>query len=675
MTQIVINSGQFNFNLLPEYAAWLLQNRLEEYCVRNLELTRQADLPLLRPLLKLGHEELLEMGRKGAIQLLSCIAANNVESYVRQNLQNWQENKLGVVDKEAIVAEDISLVFSIRRKLFQYFLFEYTSDQHLITGLLNELDNYTTREELLTWNLYNKMQQEKLAAANAELSLNHDLLLEAQSLGDMGSYVIDFTDESKSRYTPQYYHILGISARVGREKFLEWVHADDRGHFAAAMDEVMQNGGELEMEYRYTRKGEFKRIWTRGIAHIENGKVTQLKGTIRDITRKHELLDKLRQSEALHREAQALTHLGNWSWRPEEEHIYWSEELYRIFGVTDFTEVITPSIFLGLVHPEDREKMSQYLTNLGQGAFSEEITFKIVTPGGLNKFVKTISKADLNKEGTVARTYGTCQDITREFQLNQKLVTLNNSLAGKNRELEQLNEELESFNYVASHDLQEPLRKIQIYGNRLLDDKNLVAEGGRDDLQRILSAARRMQNLITDLIEFSQVSSSADSFETVGLSESISEARNNLSEMIADKAAVISVGKLPEIRAIPFHMTQLFTNLIGNAVKYSRSDVQPQVKITARTVKGSEPGLTEFESYLAIDVQDNGIGFDPQHKENIFDLFKRLHTRDKYAGTGIGLAICKKIVLHHDGLIKAESTPGEGSVFTVFLPEGRILRR
>jgi light-regulated signal transduction histidine kinase (bacteriophytochrome) len=246
---------------------------------------------------------------------------------------------------------------------------------------------------------------------------------------------------------------------------------------------------------------------------------------------------------------------------------------------------------------------------------------------------------------------------------------MNASLGQKNRELELLNEELESFNYVASHDLQEPLRKIQIYSNRLLEGKDELSEQAQESLTKVLSAAERMQNLITDLIEFSQVSSSAESFEEVDLNQVLSEVSNTLSEMILESGTELVVEPLPVVRAIPFHMIQLFTNLVNNAIKYRKPGETPRVKVSSGRVDGSELGQPSNRRYLAVSVQDNGIGFDPAQRDNIFELFKRLHTREKYAGTGIGLAICKKIMQHHDGFIRASGEPGQGATFTIYLPQ------
>lgn len=248
---------------------------------------------------------------------------------------------------------------------------------------------------------------------------------------------------------------------------------------------------------------------------------------------------------------------------------------------------------------------------------------------------------------------------------------MNESLSAKNNELERINKELESFNYIASHDLQEPLRKIRIFASRFTEQSGMLPEAARNSIEKVVSSAARMQNLIRDLIDFSHLTSSAKSFETVQLATIIEEICVSLRDSFENEKVIFKISQLPDIQGIPFQVSQLFTNLIENAVKYRREGVIPEVTVNCRTV-----GLTENcelmvdipGNYLEISVQDNGIGFDSEQKENIFELFKRLHSKDKYAGTGIGLAICKKIVANHAGFIKAKSTPGSGSCFFVYLP-------
>ncbi|MFY0529002.1 ATP-binding protein [Archangium gephyra] len=227
--------------------------------------------------------------------------------------------------------------------------------------------------------------------------------------------------------------------------------------------------------------------------------------------------------------------------------------------------------------------------------------------------------------------------------------------------LEQSNRELESFASVASHDLQEPLRKIQTFGERLKTTcAASLSPEGRDYLERMNNAAGRMRRLIDDLLSFSRISSKAPTFARVDLGRVAREVLADLETAIEQAGATVTVGELPTLEAEPMQMRQLLQNLVSNALKFRRENVAPSVSIHA-TVH-ADAGLCELR------VADNGIGFDEKYLDRIFNVFQRLHGRGKYEGTGIGLAICRKIAERHGGSIDARSKPGQGATFIVKLP-------
>lgn len=230
-------------------------------------------------------------------------------------------------------------------------------------------------------------------------------------------------------------------------------------------------------------------------------------------------------------------------------------------------------------------------------------------------------------------------------------------------ELERSNAELESFASVASHDLQEPLRKIRTMGERLQQvSGEELGEKGRDYLERMVKAGDNMHRLIRDLLAFSRVATRAQPFQRIDLGGALQEAVSNLEIAIEDAGAEILSGDLPEIDADEGQMIQLFQNLVGNAVKFRHPEVPPRVQIDA-SIEGEGKS-----SMLVLRIADNGIGFEEKYQERIFSIFQRLHGKGKFEGTGIGLAICKKIVERHGGTITATSAPNEGSVFVIRLP-------
>ncbi|RFM25783.1 sensor histidine kinase [Deminuibacter soli] len=239
-------------------------------------------------------------------------------------------------------------------------------------------------------------------------------------------------------------------------------------------------------------------------------------------------------------------------------------------------------------------------------------------------------------------------------------------------QLESQNMELQQFAYAAAHDMKEPLRKIQFYYSSILENsENLSAEKQRTYLLRAAESAKRMQGLIDDLLAYTRVSEQDERFELVDLKEVFEEVAAFYQDAVMETSALFSYDALPVIKGVPFQVRQLFMNLVSNSLKYHYPGRQLEIRLSAETIDNPQPEKeSEYaaKQFYRISLRDNGIGFDAMHSEKIFGLFERLHGRDSYAGTGIGLSICKKIMDNHHGFIRATGVPGEGALFELYFP-------
>lgn len=271
-----------------------------------------------------------------------------------------------------------------------------------------------------------------------------------------------------------------------------------------------------------------------------------------------------------------------------------------------------------------------------------------------------------------ARLILVLEQIMFQLSLVERRNRAQAALERANADLMRSNRELETFAAIASHDLQEPLRKIQAFGDRLETRyAHLLPEDGRMYLQRMRADAGRMQTLINDLLAYSRIGNTSAPFTPVDLARTVTNVLDDLDSRIRHTDTRIHVGELPVIQADASQMHQLMQNLIGNAIKFQRPDTPLEISISAARVEGN--GQDAHSQARAADwkisIADNGIGFDPRHRDRIFHMFERLHGRDAYSGTGIGLAICRRIAERHSGTIDATGRPGEGATFVVTLPE------
>ncbi|MFH4964922.1 CHASE3 domain-containing protein [Gaetbulibacter sp. M235] len=355
---------------------------------------------------------------------------------------------------------------------------------------------------------------------------------------------------------------------------------------------------------------------------------------------------------------------GNWVWHVGSNVFTYSDNLYRLLGEEPQSFEATFDNFLKFVHPEDVDKLRVELEKMTDEEELPFINYRIVQKNGTIKYLKAFGKAFYGVNGQ-KRLLGITSDVTEEVEHFSVLEE-------RNLELERNNKELSAFNYAASHDLQEPLRKIQTFISRLEEkEANKFSDSGHQYLERIKSASSRMRLLIDDLLQFSRTNKPDKEFVMADLNELFENAKQDVAITILEEKAQITSDTLPKALVIAFQIQQLFLNLLSNSLKYSNKDKPLIININYSKVKVSdEPHLLNASNsnYHKIIFTDNGIGFDQKYANKIFDLFNRLHNKQEYSGTGIGLSICKKIIENHKGFIFAKGEINVGSIFTIYLP-------
>lgn len=394
----------------------------------------------------------------------------------------------------------------------------------------------------------------------------------------------------------------------------------------------------------------------------------------------------LAASEERFRLVASATNDALWDWDLVHNTVWWGETFFKIFGYDNSKELTNREYWFEKLHPDDSRyvKASLYeAINNGSKEWRIEYRFRKSN----NQFAHILDRAYIlhDEFGTPYRMLGSMFDVTELKNAEHKLSTMNEQLEHKviertheleqmNNALEQSNNDLQQFASVASHDLQEPLRKIQMFSKMIKDTINKNENGDSEEtahyVNKIIHSSDRMRSLITDVLNYSRLSENNNTFEMTDLNKVVKGIIEDFELTIKEKNATIDVRDLPVLPVIPGQIRQVFQNLISNALKFSKKSVPPYITIYGQPLakRSFMSNAQEGGPFYSISIADNGIGFDPQFSNNIFNLFQRLHSKDKFEGTGIGLAITKKIVEKHNGLIRADSKEGVGATFVIILP-------
>jgi PAS domain S-box-containing protein len=507
-----------------------------------------------------------------------------------------------------------------------------------------------------------------------------ELFNDTQDLLKFGVWEWSVAD-NKISWSNGLYRILGYDPKsekdnlhITPEFYLQHVIDADR-------DKVLYNRKDHLIHHEYDlyykihdRNGRVKDIREKAkVIRNDKNELLRVIGSTIDITEQSKLYRDLAAYKAMKQENEEFLNYGTWEYDARMGNYFWSDGMYRLYGYNPETDknkvVVNETLYQKHMDEEHFEKSKTFTEAIiAQKEKPENFVteYQIKTNDGSLKQIETSGKLFYDSEGKWLKTIGTSRDITR-LRLYQS------SLEEKIKDLDRSNKELEEFAYVASHDMNEPLRKITTFIERLETKyKSELGADGKLYLTRISASVENMRHLIDTLLEFSRTARSNQPFLQVDLNNILKEVQTDLELKIEETVTTIHIEVLPVIEAIPSQMKQLFDNLLNNSIKFRKPNVHPVINIRCLRLsrrQKEQHHLDTGNTWFKIDFTDNGIGFEPEFNARIFQIFQRLHGKTEYPGSGIGLAICKKIIDQHKGLIYATGESDNGATFTIILPE------
>tara|TARA_R110002074_G_scaffold182113_1_gene346960 strand:+ start:7391 stop:9970 length:2580 start_codon:yes stop_codon:yes gene_type:complete len=615
----------------------------------------------------------------GTVKDFTIVFSNEkIESVLGQNSSQIEQRKMselvpinfenGIFDElTKVIEEGETRKFE---KHFQYngkeFWFKTTAVKMENGVLTTSVD--TTSERKFTQNL--RVLNEQLEKQNRDLietksflnnilestsnTVSH-LVTERDSNGKIIDFIYVFTNtESENLTGKQVGDVIGKSI----SKIYPSVH--DTGLYELMVK--CANIGTIEThESEYILKG--KRVWVNTtINKLDDGITLTSYDSTQIINAKQRLLElneQLTVQNSILNDAEAVAKIGSYRWNIETEKATMSDNFFRLLDCEPNEFIPAPENYRPFVHPKDLKIYDEKLNLALEKKIVSNFTYRVITKNGKVKHLQNTGHFLKNE------FIGVVKDITKDLKNEQKL-------KDKNLELKRINSELESFTRIASHDLQEPLRKIQMFISRITDsDSSYFTEQQTQYISKVQSSANRMQNLIKYLLSYSRLRKKKKDLVHVDLNLVLEKVQEDLEAPIRESGVEFVIADLPEVRGVPFQLEQLFNNLISNSIKYHSILDTPKIEIACKKMeRNSIPDdfNTKAKEYYCISVKDNGIGFEQENAQKIFELFQRLHQKNEYSGTGIGLAICKKIVEKHKGHIVAHGQVNKGASFYIYLP-------
>ena len=521
-----------------------------------------------------------------------------------------------------------------------------------------------------------KAEEEVNKKRDDERKLLHDFFMEAPAI----FCVLRGPEHIFEIANPLYLELVGNREIIGKTVRDALPEVEGQGFFEL-LDDVYNNQQKFigkELPITINRGKGPENIFITFIYQPILNSLNETEGILvyaNDVTEQVSAKEILQNSEEKFKRLAELSPQIIWTAKTDGRVDYFNERWYEFTG---YDKSLANENWHSILHPDDAEstlKTWKHAVETGSD-YNIEYRFK---DRNTNDYRWFLGKAlpFKNDEGAITQWFGTCTDINDQknfsAELENKVAERTQQLGSLNIDLKRSNEELSQFAYVASHDLQEPLRKIITFSNRINEKyKESLPEGSQDYLLKINTSAKRMSMLVNDLLEFSGTNQENKEFKQTDLNEILQHLQEDFEEEINQKNATIFIDNLPILSAIPLQMTQLFHNLISNALKFSKKDVAPYITITSKEMTIDQKRQYHVPDlnidYIQIAFCDNGIGFEEVFSDRIFTIFQRLHSKSAYEGTGIGLALCKKIAENHGGSIVAQSTINIGTCFYINLP-------
>ena len=504
------------------------------------------------------------------------------------------------------------------------------------------------------------------------------------------------TEGNLNYFNQSVYDFSGLTPeQMNSGGWMQMVHPDDLDQNIIEWKNSIATGKDFLFEHRFRRHdGEYRWQLSRAIPQIdENGKIQMWVGSSTDVQDQKMFTNEL-EKQVKERTKELL--LINESLEKSEERYHlmidevqdyailyidkygivenWNIGAQKIKGYKA-EEIIGKNFSIFYTQSDRKNELPQRLLEIAKETGKAVHEGWRIRKNGTVFWANVVITAVHNKKNELIGFSKVTHDLTEKKETEDKFKLNALELQQKNMELEKMNKELQSFAYISSHDLQEPLRKIQTFATQIIErESQNLSEIGKDKFKRMQNAAQRMQALINDLLAYSKTNIQDVKFERTDLALIIEEVKEDLLEELDEKNVIIKNDKICDeiiLDIIPFQFRQILYNLLSNSIKFSRSDIPIQIEINCIIAKGNTLKnnlLLEENDYCHLVISDNGIGFEQEYGEKIFEVFQRLHGRDQYTGTGIGLAIVKKIVDNHNGIITARGELNKGARFDIYIP-------